>query len=75
MNGGKQKTQLVLDALRLSGQRGIISTGWGALTREDVPVNVFIPDSIPHDWLFQRVSCVIQHGGAGTTGSGLRVLH
>lgn len=72
MNGGKQKTEMVLDALKLSGQRGILSTGWGGLTREDVPENVFVVDSVPHDWLFQHVSCVVHHGGAGTTGSGLR---
>lgn len=26
----------------------------------------------PHDWLFQHVSAVIHHGGAGTTSAGLR---
>lgn len=25
----------------------------------------------PHDWLFRQVSCVIHHGGAGTTAAGL----
>jgi len=72
MNGGKQKTEMVIEALRFSGQRGILSTGWGGLTREDVPENVFVIDSVPHDWLFQHVSCIVHHGGAGTTGSGLR---
>jgi sterol 3beta-glucosyltransferase len=72
MNGGKQKTEMVLEALKLTGQRGILSTGWGGLTREDVPENMFVVDSIPHDWLFLRVACVVHHGGAGTTGSGLR---
>lgn len=30
-----------------------------------------IPDYSPHDWLFQRVSCVVHHGGAGTTAAGI----
>lgn len=72
MGGGKQKTEVVLDALRISGQRGILSTGWGGLIGEKVPENVFVVDSIPHKWLFRYVSCVVHHGGAGTTGSGLR---
>jgi len=72
MNGGKEKTEMVLEALRLTGQRCILSTGWGGLTREDVPENMFVIDSSPHDWLFRHVSCVVHHGGAGTTGSGLR---
>lgn len=25
----------------------------------------------PHDWLFQHVSCVVHHGGAGTTAAGI----
>lgn len=25
----------------------------------------------PHDWLFKHVSCVVHHGGAGTTAVGL----
>jgi sterol 3beta-glucosyltransferase len=29
-------------------------------------------DSIPHSWLFPRVSAVIHHGGASTVAAGLR---
>ena len=28
-------------------------------------------DSIPHSWLFPRVSAVVHHGGASTTAAGL----
>ena len=28
--------------------------------------------NVPHDWLFQRVSCVVHHGGAGTTAAGIK---
>jgi len=27
---------------------------------------------VPHDWLFPRLAAVVHHGGAGTTGPGLR---
>jgi sterol 3beta-glucosyltransferase len=33
---------------------------------------VFRLESVPHDWLFRRVSAVVHHGGAGTTATGLR---
>ena len=33
---------------------------------------IFFADYVPHDWLFQQVSAVVHHGGAGTTASGLR---
>lgn len=28
--------------------------------------------NVPHDWLFQHVSCVVHHGGAGTTAAGIK---
>lgn len=40
----------------------------GELNRSDV---LFI-DDCPHEWLFERVSAVVHHGGAGTTACGLR---
>jgi len=63
--------RIVLDAIRMSGVRAIISTGWGnvALPRQE---NVFVAEGyVPHDWLFQHVSAVVHHGGAGTTAAGL----
>jgi sterol 3beta-glucosyltransferase len=72
MNGGKQKTEIVLQALRLAGQRGIIATGWGGLTGEDKSKDIFVLDSVPHDWLFPKVANIVHHGGAGTTGAAIR---
>ncbi len=37
-----------------------------------MPANTFVLDSVPHAWLFPRVSAVVHHGGSGTTGAGLR---
>ena len=28
--------------------------------------------ALPHDWLFPKMRAVVHHGGAGTTGAGLR---
>ncbi|KAG0154602.1 hypothetical protein PDIDSM_170 [Penicillium digitatum] len=66
-------TQIVFEAIKNAGQRAIISKGWGNLgvDKVDVPDNILIVGSVPHDWLFQHVSCVIHHGGAGTTAAGL----
>jgi UDP:flavonoid glycosyltransferase YjiC (YdhE family) len=63
---------IVYEALALSGQRGLLLTGWGGLHTESVPDNVFVLDSAPHAWLFPRMSAVVHHGGAGTTAEGLR---
>ncbi|MGD2135796.1 MAG: glycosyltransferase [Gemmatimonadales bacterium] len=65
-------TRLVLEALDRAGQRGILLTGWGALTDEAVPDSVYALEHVPHDWLFPRVAAVVHHCGAGTTGAGLR---
>jgi sterol 3beta-glucosyltransferase len=68
----EEVTDIVLQALKRSGQRGVLVTGWGGLSNADLPDDVFKLDSIPHDWLFPQTSAIIHHGGAGTTGAGLR---
>lgn len=30
---------------------------------------MFVIGEIPHDWLFERVACIVHHGGAGTTAA------
>lgn len=63
---------LVLEALRLTGHRAVLLSGWLGLTAEGLPSSVYHLDSVPHDWLFPRVAAVVHHGGAGTTAAGLR---
>ena len=64
--------QIALEALAISGQRGVIASGWGGLKAADVPKTVHVISSIPHSWLFPRMAAVVHHGGAGTTAAGLR---
>lgn len=63
---------LVLEALKKSGQRGVLLTGWGGLQFHQKADNIFTLDSAPHRWLFPRMAAVVHHGGAGTTAEGLR---
>ncbi|UCD23738.1 MAG: glycosyltransferase family 1 protein [Gemmatimonadota bacterium] len=65
-------TRYVVQALKRTGQRGIILTGWGGLHGSDLPDNVFTVSSVPHDWLFPKTAAVIHHCGSGTTAAGLR---
>jgi sterol 3beta-glucosyltransferase len=68
----KETADLVLAALDRTGQRGILQSGWGGLSQENLPDTVLMVDSVPHSWLFPRVAAVVHHGGAGTTAAGLR---
>lgn len=69
----KKITNIILEALKNTGQRGIIDRGWGNLgTFPQTPDNVFLLEDCPHDWLFPQCSAVVHHGGAGTTATGLR---
>jgi len=65
-------TDIVLDALHTTGQRGILGVTWSGLWDRELPDYVFRVESIPFDWLFPRMAAVIHHGGAGTTASALR---
>lgn len=66
------KTAMVLEAVKQSGQRVVLATGWGGLTAAHAPENVFVLDAVPHNWLFPQCAAVVHHGGAGTTAAGLR---
>ncbi|KAF4953377.1 hypothetical protein FSARC_12428 [Fusarium sarcochroum] len=66
-------TTMVFEAIKMSGVRAIVSKGWGGFGAGDVPDSVYLIGNCPHDWLFQRVSAVVHHGGAGTTAAGIAV--
>lgn len=61
--------QIISEALRLTNRRGILS---GMGKGKNLPSNIFAVDSIPHSWLFSKVSAVCHHGGAGTTAAGFK---
>jgi sterol 3beta-glucosyltransferase len=64
--------KILVEALKISGQRGIIALGWNKLDEaQTLPENVYLLDNAPHSWLFPQMSVVVHHGGAGTTAAGL----
>jgi sterol 3beta-glucosyltransferase len=65
-------TEIILEALRRSGQRGILHSGWGKLGEAPLPDHVFKIDYAPYSWLFPRMTMIVHHGGSGTTAFGLR---
>uniref|UniRef100_A0A804ML81 sterol 3beta-glucosyltransferase n=1 Tax=Zea mays TaxID=4577 RepID=A0A804ML81_MAIZE len=66
-------TRIIVQALEISGQRGIINKGWGGLGNlEESKEFVYVLDNVPHDWLFLQCKAVVHHGGAGTTAAGLK---
>ncbi len=71
--GADERRDAVLAALRANRLRGVIALGWGGLSAADTPSeDVLVVDAVPHDWLFDRVTAVVHHGGAGSTAAGLR---
>jgi sterol 3beta-glucosyltransferase len=66
-------TEVIVKALEITGQRGIINKGWGGLGTLAEPKDfVYLLDNCPHDWLFLQCKAVVHHGGAGTTAAGLK---
>ncbi|KAF5858188.1 hypothetical protein ETB97_004690 [Aspergillus alliaceus] len=64
-------TAILEEAVRAVGVRAIISRGWSKLGGSSSKDIMYLGDC-PHEWLFQQVSAVVHHGGAGTTACGLR---
>lgn len=68
----EEVTEMLVEALRLADQRGILLTGWEGLRASSLPDTIFLLREAPHDWLFPRMAAVVHHGGCGTTAAGLR---
>lgn len=67
-----QKTlESLLEILEEQGQRTIISGEFPGIRGLPLSDRILRLPSAPHDWLFPRVSAIIHHGGAGTTGASL----
>ncbi|MBV8728583.1 MAG: glycosyltransferase family 1 protein [Acidobacteriia bacterium] len=65
-------TELVVRAVTRAGRRGIVVAGGSGLATGQLSQDVLSIDTVPHDWLFPRVSAAVHHGGAGVTGAALR---
>lgn len=69
----QRTTYIILEALKETGQRGILDRGLGGLgSCIEVPENALLIHDCPHDWLFRQCSAAVHHGGAGTTGTALK---
>ena len=66
---GKKITEILIDAIKQTDQRAVIQSGWGLLGTQEATSNIFCTEYVPHRWLFPKASCVVHHGGAGTTAS------
>jgi UDP:flavonoid glycosyltransferase YjiC (YdhE family) len=69
---GEALTELVVGAVRDAGVRAVLLSGWGGLGGPGAADDVYVADALPHEVLFPRMSAVVHHGGAGTTGAGIR---
>lgn len=65
-------TSVVVEALKRTGRRGVVATGWGGLAPGDRSDSILVVESVPHDWLLPRTVAAVHHGGAGTTAAALR---
>jgi UDP:flavonoid glycosyltransferase YjiC (YdhE family) len=66
-DSGGAMTRMLLDALRTSGERGIVLAGPDDLEDAGIHDNVYRARSIPFRWLFPRTAVVVHHGGLGTS--------
>ncbi len=63
---------VILESLKRTKQRALLSAGWRNIGERKLPKNVLLIGNVPHEWLFRQVKAVSHHGGAGTTAAGIR---
>ena len=66
---GEETTAILMEAVKRTNQRAIIQAGWGRLGTQTATPDIFCTAYVPHQWLFPKASCVVHHGGAGTTAA------
>ena len=65
-------TEVIVEALARSNQRGILTGGWGWSEHFTLPDTMLQVEDVPHHWLFPQMTALVHHGGAGTTAAALR---
>lgn len=65
-------TDLVVAAARDAGVRLVLQSGWGGLGEGVEADDVLVVGDLAYPELFDRVTALAHHGGAGTTALGLR---
>ena len=68
----KRVSRLIFEAASELGSRVVLQRGWSGLVDERPSSDCCCVGYVPHAWLFRRASCVVHHGGAGTTAAALR---
>jgi len=64
--------KIIVGAVNACGLRAVVHSSSIGGKMESPHDNIYVADSIPHSWLFPQMAAVVHHGGAGTTGAGLR---
>ena len=67
-----QTTSLLVDAVKRTKQRAVIQSGWANLGMDRPVDGICFVKYVPHKVLFPQASCIIHHGGAGTTAAACR---
>ena len=69
INDPRALSTLVQQTVERVGTRAVIASGYQGLRGLTSSERVLAIRHAPHDWLFPRMSAVVHHGGAGTTGA------
>jgi len=71
-HGLERITRIVVNAVRESGRRAVLLSGWAGIGNSDLGDNLYALEAAPHEWLYPRVAAAVHHGGAGTTAASIR---
>jgi UDP:flavonoid glycosyltransferase YjiC (YdhE family) len=67
----EELTRIIFGADKRAGVRALVSKGWEGLGAGEIPKGGFLLGNVSHDWLYNYISVVVHHGGAGTAAIGI----
>nr|AHB63595.1 Gtf [Actinoplanes sp. NAI112] len=56
----------VAAAIRATGHRAVVVTGWGGISIPDPPPEILVTSDVPYEWLLPRARLAVHAGGTGT---------
>jgi sterol 3beta-glucosyltransferase len=63
---------MIKEALDISHERAVVFLSYNKNVQLEHDGRIFLIDSIPHNWLFPKVSATVIHGGAGTCAASIK---
>jgi len=63
---------LIVEVVKKIQKRAVVVAGWSEFEPKEIPAEILLIKSVPHDWLLPKCEVIVHHCGVGTCAAVLR---